>query len=52
MAKYFTGNPCPKGHLAERYTHNGACVLHVPWNLQLMALDDNIKKGNRYVSEA
>lgn len=162
MAKYFTGNPCPKGHLAGRYTHNGACVLcvkesnakrrkeryhqdpeykasvvakvverakinpeqrraranrcyaknkenyrdrrnaqrsfrrrltkqamppwmsakqlapiykearekgltvdhivplagdgvcglHVPWNLQLMTLGDNIKKGNRYVSEA
>lgn len=24
--KYFTGNPCPRGHIAERYTSKGSCV--------------------------
>jgi hypothetical protein len=25
--RYFTGKPCPKGHLAPRYTSNGKCVV-------------------------
>lgn len=25
-SKYFTGNPCPSGHIAARITYNGACV--------------------------
>lgn len=24
--RYFTGNPCPKGHVAERMTSSGRCV--------------------------
>ncbi|TAM07231.1 MAG: hypothetical protein EPN70_03405 [Paraburkholderia sp.] len=24
--RYFTGTPCPAGHIAERYTLNGYCV--------------------------
>lgn len=24
--RYFTGVPCPAGHVAERYTLNGYCV--------------------------
>lgn len=24
--RYFTGQPCPQGHLAERYTSSGGCV--------------------------
>lgn len=24
--RYFTGAPCPHGHVAERYTLNGYCV--------------------------
>lgn len=24
--RYFTGNPCPKGHVAERNTRDGSCV--------------------------
>ena len=25
-SKYYTGNPCPKGHIAYRYTNIGLCV--------------------------
>lgn len=25
--RYFTGQPCPEGHKAERYTLNGYCVV-------------------------
>jgi hypothetical protein len=24
---YFTGKPCKHGHVAERYSHNGDCVV-------------------------
>ena len=24
--RYFSGDPCPAGHVAERYTLNGYCV--------------------------
>jgi YHS domain-containing protein len=24
---YFTGRPCKRGHVAERYSHNGECVI-------------------------
>jgi hypothetical protein len=24
---YFTGKPCKHGHLADRYSHNGNCVV-------------------------
>jgi hypothetical protein len=24
---YFTGLPCKRGHVAERYSHNGNCVV-------------------------
>jgi len=27
LSKYFTGKPCPKGHLEDRNTEAGACVI-------------------------
>lgn len=27
LRRFFTGRPCRHGHLAERYTTNGACVV-------------------------
>ncbi len=33
LKRYFTGKPCPKGHVAERYTDKGSCLaclrLHI-----------------------
>src|SRR6478736_6623936 len=26
LKRYFTGKPCPKGHIAERYLSKGNCV--------------------------
>ena len=26
LSRYFTGKPCKRGHIAERYTKNRACV--------------------------
>jgi hypothetical protein len=27
LVHYFTGNPCKRGHVAERYSRNGECVI-------------------------
>ena len=31
--RYFTGKPCPKGHISERYTSKGTCIacLRLEW---------------------
>lgn len=31
--RYFTGKPCPKGHISERYTTKGTCIacLRLEW---------------------
>lgn len=26
LIKYYTGKPCPRGHIVERYVKNGCCV--------------------------
>lgn len=26
LKKYYTGKPCPKGHLSERYVYNSCCI--------------------------
>src|SRR6516162_3356005 len=31
LVRYFSGKPCPRGHLAERQTSNGnCCECHLP----------------------
>lgn len=33
MLRYFTGQPCRKGHLSERYTLSGSCIdCMVAWH--------------------
>jgi 5-methylcytosine-specific restriction endonuclease McrA len=29
LGKYFTGKPCPQGHVSERFTSSGGCVVCV-----------------------
>lgn len=33
LKKYFTGEPCSRGHIAERYFRNGACLECMKENL-------------------
>lgn len=38
-ARYFTGRPCKRGHIAERFVSNGRCVE--------CARDDRLKNGRK-----
>lgn len=31
LKRYYTGEPCKKGHIAERFVSSGGCVLCVNW---------------------
>jgi hypothetical protein len=34
LKRFFSGKPCPKGHIAERYTCAGCVVCMSEWNLK------------------
>lgn len=40
--RYFTGYPCKRGHLAERYTSTGGCTACVCRKLVKLPRQDNI----------
>lgn len=46
--KFYDGNPCKKGHLAERYTRNSACVQCAIENSKMYDLDYRIKYQKKH----
>jgi hypothetical protein len=46
---YFTGKPCKRGHVAERYSHNAECVVCA---LLRAAQWKKTAKGKAYQAEA
>jgi hypothetical protein len=45
---YFTGKPCKRGHVAERYSHNAECVVCA---LLRAAQWKKTAKGRKYRNE-
>lgn len=49
LTRYFTGNPCPKGHIDERMAANGRCVACMK---EYKLRPENVAKKLRRLSKA
>lgn len=47
LKKYFTGEPCKRGHISERYTKKRACVLCVRENSLSRSRTQKVKDQNK-----
>jgi hypothetical protein len=50
LVRYFTGKPCRKGHIAERYAESGICVECNRYKRNV-PVDENVAVFNPYVKE-
>jgi hypothetical protein len=46
LSRYFTGKPCPRGHVAERYVANKSCVVCA----DIVANASRAKRADYYAS--
>lgn len=45
LSKYFTGKPCPKGHVAERWTSSSTCIACTQETRDRFRLKEQKQKG-------
>lgn len=52
--RYFTGKPCPKGHISERYTVKGTCIacLRIEWDSLYESNHTGLRERRRIASSA
>jgi 5-methylcytosine-specific restriction endonuclease McrA len=47
LKKYYTGRPCPNGHITDRYTNNASCVV-CQYEIRRKWVKNNLEKVRKY----